>query len=189
MDYSIEEYKDNIVNHYISVWGEDFQERKWSKGPIMESVPHFSILEYKPNLSRAMWTYATCGMSTYTHISPIEIHLFSSVQDDSIIELLSTVCYYHNVEANLNLGHTVNFGRPWQDSSESSFGLLSLPYLDGSNLEIMSSDNQKEVHFYWLVPITKTEVEYKKEYGLEALESKFDANEFNYLNPNRRSVV
>ena len=136
-----------------------------------------------------MWTYATCGMSTYSHKSPIELHLFSSIQDDSIIELLSTVCYYHNVETNLDLGHTVNLGCPWQDSSESSYGLLSLPYLDGPALELTISMNAKNIHFYWLIPVMKAEVEYKKEFGLEALEVQFDANEFNFLNPNRRSVV
>ncbi|WP_367868214.1 suppressor of fused domain protein [Pedobacter sp. WC2423] len=189
MNYSIEEYKSNILNHYSSNWGDGFQERKWSKGPIIEVVPHLSILEYRPYSSREMWTYATCGMSTYTHVSPIEVHMFSSVQDDSIVELLSSVCYYHNVEANLDLGHTVNFGRSWQGSSESSYGLVSLPYLDGPNLELMSWGDNREIHFYWLIPITKTEVEYKKEYGLEALEDKFDTDEFNYLDPNRRSIV
>lgn len=99
------------------------------------------------------------------------------------------VCYYHNVESNLDLGHTVNFGCPWQDSSESSFGLLSLPYLDGPALELMPLMNAKNIHFYWLIPIMKAEVEYKKEFGLEALESKFDANEFDFLNSSRRSVV
>lgn len=189
MNYSIEDYKNKIINHYLSIWGGDFEERKWLKGSIMQVVPHFCVLEYKPSSFREMWTYATCGMSTYSHKSPIEVHIFSSVQDDSIIELLSAVCYYHNVEANLDLGHTVNFGRSWQDSSELSFGLLSLPYLDGPNLEIMHCSNNKNIHFYWLIPVTKTEVEYKKEFGLEALEAKFDANEFNYLNPNRKSVV
>ena len=189
MDYSIKNYLQDVINHYISIWGDDFQEKKWSKGPIMETVPHFSVLEYKPHSSNGMWTYATCGMSTYTHISPIEIHLFSKVQDESIVELLTTVCYYHNVDANVNLGHTINFGRPWQDLSPSSYGLFSLPYLDGPNLEIMNSADHKEVHFYWLIPITEAEVEYKKEHGLEALECKFETDEFNYLNPKRRSVV
>jgi len=53
----------------------------------------------------------------------------------------------------------------------------------------MSWGDNREIHFYWLIPITKTELEYKKEYGLEALEDKFDTDEFNYLNPNRRSIV
>ncbi|WP_316820514.1 suppressor of fused domain protein [Pedobacter gandavensis] len=189
MSYNIEDYKGKIINHYSSIWGGDFQEKKWLKGPIMRVAPHFCVLEYKPYPSRKMWTYATCCMSTNTHQAPIEVHIFSSVQDDSIIELLSEVCYYHNVEANLDLGHTVNFGRPWQDYSKSSFGLLSLPYLNGPKLEIMHLANNKDIHFYWLIPITKTEVEYKKEFGLEALETKFDADNFNYLNPNRRSAV
>nr|WP_068893378.1 suppressor of fused domain protein [Pedobacter panaciterrae] len=189
MNYSVEDYKSRIISHYSSVWDGDFQERKWLKGPIMQVVPHLSILEYKPYSSREMWTYATCGMSTHTHKFPIEVHIFSSIQDDSIIELLSAVCYYHNVESNLDLGNTVNFGRSWQGSSELSFGLLSLPYLDGPNLETLRWNNSNDIHFYWLIPITKKEVAYKKEFGLEALEAKFEANDFNYLNPNRKSVI
>ncbi|WP_316820842.1 suppressor of fused domain protein [Pedobacter gandavensis] len=59
---------------------------------------------------------------------------------------------------------------------------------DGPNLEIMHWDNDKDIHFYWLLQITKIEVEYKKGFGLELLETKFDADDFNYLNPNRKSV-
>jgi hypothetical protein len=45
------------------------------------------------------------------------------------------------------------------------------------------------VQFLWLLPITKQEVEFKKKYGLEALEQKFDESAFNYLDPQRKSVV
>jgi len=189
MDYRIEKYRKKIIEHYINNWGTNFEEKRWDKGKILQVVPHFSILEFKPNESREMWTYATCGMSTASHLSPIEIHIFSSIQDDSILELLSAICDYHNTDNNLDLDHTLNFGRSWQAKSECTFGLISLPYLDGPGLEIMNLGVGKDVHFYWLIPVTKNEVEYKKKYGLEALEAKFEEHRFNYLNSSRESVV
>jgi len=189
MKDSIEVYLANIVAHYAHNWGGDFKYRKWPSGPLPNLVPHFTVLEYPPNASRAMWTYATCGMSDYTHASPVELHLFSSRQDDSIIELLSAVCYFHQVADDLDLGHTVNFGRPWQGNSEASSGLISLPYLDGPALEVSKSGQHPEVHFYWLIPITKAELKFKKDFGLAGLESKFDNDQFNYLDPMRKSVV
>ncbi|HEY9001789.1 MAG TPA: suppressor of fused domain protein [Mucilaginibacter sp.] len=184
-------YKDLLIKHYSNIWGKKFRERTWDRGPMKGLSSDFSILEFEPSLNRNMWTYSTCGMSTFTHIRPIELHVFSSIQDDSILELLTSVSYYHNVDDNLDLGHTVNFGRSWQDSSTCSYGLISLPYLDGPDLEIFnpSKEGLKIVHCYWLIPITEAELEFKKQFGLETLEERFDETQFNYVNPQRESVV
>jgi len=184
-------YKDLLIEHYLNIWGNNFIERTWDLGPMKELSSDFSILEFAPNVNRKMWTYSTCCMSTFTHVHPIELHVFSSIKDDSILELLTSVSYYHNVDNNLDLGHIVNFGRSWQDSSQCYYGLVSLPYLDGPDLEILNPDKEglKAVHCYWLIPITKSELEFKKQFGLEVLEEKFDATQFNYLDPKRNSVV
>ena len=42
--------------------------------------------------------------------------------------------------------------------------------------------------FLWLIPVTRAEVERKKELGLEALEERFEEAEFDYLDPHRPSV-
>lgn len=189
MDYNIQAYKQKVTEHYISNWGTDFEERRWTKGPIKEIAPDFTILEFKPTSNRKMWTYATCGMSYFTDSAPIELHLFSSIQDEGILELLTVVCHYHNTGHFLGLGHTVNFGRSWQDDSKASYGFVSLPYLDGPTLEVLELESGKQLSFYWLIPITKEELELKKKFGIEELEKKFDETEFNYLDPNRSSVV
>jgi len=87
------------------------------------------------------------------------------------------------------LRHTVNFGMPWQNSSQCSFGLISLPYLDGPELENFKIKKNKVLKFYWLIPITQKEVEYKMQNGVEALEAKLEENAFNYTNTKRISVV
>ena len=123
-----------------------------------------------------MWTYATCGMSARICENALEIHLFSPVQAEELVELLTAVVHYHCTGAPLGLGHTVNFGRPWLAGSRCSFGLVSLPYLDGPDLEAMRDPALEwEVRCLWLIPITGRELQFKKERGLEALEDLFQA--------------
>ncbi|MEO3405977.1 suppressor of fused domain protein [Mucilaginibacter sp. CAU 1740] len=183
-------YNSLIKAHYASIWGDGFEKRKWNKGPINELGDNLSIWEFRPTETRKMWTYATVGMSTFTHKTPLELHMFSAVQDESILELLTAAAYYHSTENNLGLNHTVDFGGPWQGASVCSYGLISLPYLDGPKLELLDPGNgNKAIACYWLIPITLQEREYKMEYGIEALEEKFEQKGFNYLDPERESVV
>jgi hypothetical protein len=129
-------------------------------------------------------------MSQPTDDFPIELHLFSEVQTSAHVELLTAVAHYHKTGSLLDLGHTVNFGRPWMNHSKCTHGLISLPYLDGPRLEKLEMPDLRQfVRCLWLVPVTASEVEYVKSWGLEALEKKFDEKEFNYLDPGRPSVV
>ena len=86
------------------------------------------------------------------------------------------------------MGHSVNFGRPWIDGSQCDYGLISLPYLDGPDLEVLSLGS-RTVKFYWLIPVTPSEVDFKKRLGLEALEVEFDRSGLDYVNPQRKSVI
>jgi len=182
-------YNRLVLNHYEDNWGSNYQIRRLEKGPMKTLSKEFCLLEYPPNAKRKMWTYATCGMSAFNDDDPIEAHIFSPNQDEIIIEILTAVSYYHKNEAKINLNHTVNFGIPWQPGSKCSYGLISLPYLDGPNLEILKINKSFTTHFYWLIPITPEEVNYKKKFGVEALEENFDKSGFNYLDPFRKSVV
>ena len=121
--------------------------------------------------------------------SRLELHLFSPVQTEDNVELLTVIAHYHRTGSMLALGHTVNFGRPWLPGSVCEYGLISLPYLDGPKLEHFYTDDGSSVRFLWLLPITKAERDYKKSFGLEELERRFDAASVDYLNPNRQSVV
>ncbi|WNJ21534.1 suppressor of fused domain protein [Pontibacter sp. G13] len=161
---------------------------KFESGPILACKETFRVLEFSPNSTRDMWTYATCGMASLNDEKPIELHLFSSKQDRSIVELLAAVSYYHLSEVNFNLWDTMNFGRPWQDKSICLHGLISLPYLDGPKIENLMIAG-KCIKSYWLIPISESEVKFKARFGVEALEELFDTRDFNYLDASRKSVV
>lgn len=181
-------YKKTVIGHYRDVWDNVPSHHNWNKGPIQNLRNDFEVLEFAPNTNRRMWTYATCGMSTIENEKPLEVHMFSSKQDFGIVELLTALAYYHQGTAKIGLHHTVNFGRPWQDASICEYGYISLPYLDGPDLEKLIIGN-KIINFYWLIPITIAEVQYKTKYGAESLESKFESVAFDFLDNDRSSLV
>jgi hypothetical protein len=136
-----------------------------------------------------MRAYATVCMSQPRDEDPIELHLLTHNEGprlESLVELLTVVAHYHRTGSRLGLGHTVNFGRPWVRGSLCSHGVISLPYLDGPDLEWLDAP---KVRFLWLVPVTAAEVAFKREHGLEALEEAFEAAQFAFLDPARASVV
>lgn len=179
----------SILNHYNSIWGNFPNELLLKKGPIEKLNPNFRVLEYPPTKKREMWTYATCGMANGLNGSNnIELHMFSSVKDVGVVEILTAVAYYHKNTAKLDLNHTVNFGQSWQNNSICTYGFISLPYLDGPDLETMQN-SKVSIKFYWLIPITKKEVEYKIDYGTNELEVLFEEKGLDYLNPSRGSLI
>jgi Suppressor of fused protein (SUFU) len=179
-------WRTSILNHYRTVWGVEPEPCRFSVGPISQLPLEFSVIKFPPHGRRRMWTYATCGMSQPVDHKPIELHIFSPRESDEVVELLVATAHYHRTGAKLGLGHSVNFGRPWMGTSKSEYGLVSLPYLDGPSLENLKIDSA-ELKFYWLIPVTYSEVEFKKQNGLGALEQLFDRTGFDFLNPGRNS--
>ena len=186
---SSEKYQQRILKHYIAVWDGKFSVLKWDRGAITKLPSKFEVLEFPPTAERNTWIYATCCMSQPIDQVKIELHMYSGVQDRALVELLTAVVYYHSLTHYLNLNHTVNFGKSWQGDSKCSYGFISLPYLEGPMLENIEIDGGEILKFYWLIPVTEQEVEYKTAFGVEALESKMEEGEFNYIDPYRLSVV
>lgn len=150
---------------------------------------NFCVLEFSPGPRHDMWTYCTVGM--YLDRSDnnlIELFIFSPRKDESIVELLTIIASYHRNGDPLNIHHTFNIGRPWLKDSACNYGFISLPYLDGEDLEIFKFDDEV-IHCYWIIPITEKEKEYKIENGCDALEDLFDEKQIEYLNPKRKSLV
>ena len=85
-------------------------------------------------------------------------------------------------------GHTFPIGEPWLQGSECEFMLVSVPYPFGPELEVCKLA-EGHLHFFWLLPITKAEREFKIREGQEALEQRFDARAVEYWKPDRDSAV
>ena len=181
---------DRILAHYESRWGGGSSESFDPVGPefrLKEFPTGFRVVAFAPREGRDMWTYATCGMSTELDPQPLEIHLLSPVRDSAHVELLCAVANYHRTGAALGHRHMVDFGRPRLLGSRCTRGLLSLPYLDGPDLEWLEGDPR--IRFLWLIPVTDEERAFAKANGLGALEDRFEEKQFDYLDPGRPSVV
>jgi hypothetical protein len=181
------DYQQLVITHYESVFREPARIYLFDKGPFEKLPADFRILEF-PAGENNMWKYATCCMSQPVDEDKIELHMFSDKQDNSLIELLTVVAYYHRLKARLGLHHTVNFGRPWQGNAGCDRGLISQPYIYGPSLENLTIFGQN-IKCYWLLPIWESEVNFKIKNGAAALEEQFDKRGLNYLNPNRENVL
>ncbi|HEV7859655.1 MAG TPA: suppressor of fused domain protein [Pyrinomonadaceae bacterium] len=182
--------KQSIIEHYESHWASQAREVRWERGRIDELPDDFCVLEFPPGKVHKTWIYATCCMSQVGDEHLLEVCLFAPQQNDMHVELLTVIAHYHRTGSQLNFGHTVNFGRPWLPGSKCEFGLLSKPYLDGPEFEVLElSDMNETVHFSWLIPITREEREFKKEKGLEALEQQFESQGLDYLDAHRASLI
>lgn len=175
-----------MLTHYQSIWNSEGRVCNFNQGPVHQLPAGFVVAEFPPRAERRMWTYATCGMSDSTNPAPIELHLFSSLQSELHVELLTAIAHYHHTQTPLGLGDTVNCGRPWLPGSTCTHGLISLPYLDGPPLE---KPPGSAVRCLWLLPITRAEVEFKKAYGIEALEARLEDGQVDYLAVARPSVA
>jgi hypothetical protein len=176
----MEAYRSALLSHYAGVWGPGFVDTRMVAGPVEDLGDEFGVFVFRPSKARSLWTYATHGMSS------IELHLFSPVETVAHVELLTAISHYH-LTTRLDLGHTVNFGRPWLPGSKCEFGLVSLPLMDGPKLERL--DGASGVRCYWLIPITSAEREFKVRNGVEALEDLFQKKKVLPTDPMRSSAV
>lgn len=186
---SIARYCSSLRNRYEGFWGSSPEVLRLDRGPVRELPPEFHILRFQPKARGDTWIYVTCGMSDASFEAPLELHLFSPSEYEGHVELLTAVAHFHRTGARLGLEHTVDFGRGWFAGSECSCGLVSLPYIDGPELERPQAPPLAAARCLWLIPITERERAFKRKHGLETLEQEFERTKFNYLDAARPSVV
>jgi len=182
-------YTDKLRQHYEKYFGTIGAKLILETGPKEKLHPSFYVLEFKPNAKHDFWVYCSVGMSLDRDDSNlIELFVYSPRQDKAQVELITVSASYHRQKIPLNIHHTVNVGRPWLDNSLCDYAFISLPYLDGEELELFKY-NEMTYHCYWLIPITEKEREYKIEKGCEALEQLFEDKQLDYLNPERKCLL
>ncbi len=82
----------------------------------------------------------------------------------------------------------MNIGRPIVDGSSLDRLLVSLPCPYGPGFEYGHLSDDSHARFLWLLPITATEEKFRHDFGLEAMESKFEEDGIDYLDPFRTSL-
>ncbi len=180
-------YRELLLDHYRKSWSKPTDRSRWGAGPSHELPGDFEVLVF--SRSSEMSAHATLCMSQPSDKERIELHLLTRKTETAIpglVELLTVIAHYHRSGHALGLGHTVNFGRAWLAGSRCTHGLISLPYLDGPELEWLQ---EPRVRFLWLIPVTPEEVQFKKRRGVEALEQRFEEAGFDFIDPRRPPVV
>jgi hypothetical protein len=107
------------------------------------------------------------------------------------LELVVMAAYY-GVSHALDVGHTFRIGEPWLPGSKCDCVLVSLPYPYGPNFQIYRINEESDIQFLWLLPITTPEMKFLAENGedaIEQLEKRFEECGLQYAKPNRSSVV
>jgi len=170
--------------HYVAHWHAEPVPRRLDTGRFHQLPSWFHVLEFRR--PRA-WCYATVGMSA-GEPDGIEAYIAAPGPHPRAVEFLYALAHFHRTGARLGLGHTVNFGEALWDGSRLDHGLLSFPYPEPESFAAFHCDGVSTT-VAWLLPITSAERDYKRENGVEALETLFEDQSLDYLNPMRAAVV
>ncbi|MFI0357182.1 suppressor of fused domain protein [Actinomadura sp. 9N407] len=65
---------------------------------------------------------------------------------------------------------------------------MSLTYLHGPALERCALPNGHQARFLWLLPVTASEIAFRRTHGTEALEQLFDQAGIDPVDPDRAAV-
>ncbi|PIE23870.1 MAG: hypothetical protein CSA62_05590 [Planctomycetota bacterium] len=178
-------YLEDLRKHYESEWWASGKLCPAPDAPIDELPEGFAVLEFE---REEEFSYATLGMSLPSDELPIELHLHAPEASQRHVEFLYAVAYYHRNYAPIRHWDTIHMGGEWVPGSTCCYGLVSLPYPDGPDLEVAELSDQA-VLCLWLLPITEAENQFKEHYGAEALEMRFEDAELSYLDPFRDTVL
>jgi hypothetical protein len=187
-----EEVFDGIRSHLARFWPDRPQEEfVWTLGPIGASLPRFRVRRVAPVEPTDPWVYVTVGAweATAEGAHGSEFFLLSPEENPLHVELLAMVAHLHaDPRYRLDVGSTVNIGRPWMEGAASDHLLVSLPYPYGRALEHCEL-GERHVRFLWLVPITAAEANVVRAKGLETLERLLEQSNVDVIAPERPSLV
>jgi hypothetical protein len=73
-------YQASLLAHYRAHWLILPTALRSTRPSVRHLAAMFHVLEFPPSAHRAMWIYATCGMSSWHMDQPLELHLFAANQ-------------------------------------------------------------------------------------------------------------
>lgn len=179
-----------LDNHVAAFWPSNGQENMtWEHGPVLERVPGFHVRRVAPLRPGDPWIYVSIGTSLVRQGVGLEFFIISPVESMLHVETLAMVAHFHSFDVHaLDVGSTLNLGRPWLPGSLFDHMVVALPYPYGPRLEI-ASNVTNGARFLWLVPISKSESLFIKSRGFDNFEDLIEASEVNILDPQRKTVA
>jgi hypothetical protein len=169
----------------------EVEEFVWAHGPIRDSLPNFVVYRVAPRRFPGVWHYVSNGAWEVPTEGGdrLEFMIVSPVKDPIHVETLAMVANLHADDRYRRTeGMTINIGRGWMDGSECDHFLIALPYLQGPAFEHCHVGKDL-VRILWLLPITASEAEFAKRYGVESLEQRFEHRKIDVVDVARKSVV
>ena len=182
-----------MTHHQGFFAGHDITVRRWHEGPASQRLPAFFVHEVGPGPRYSGWTYLSVGAWSVVHDHQghgLEFLVSAPRADPLLVELITMSVYYHAgpPQEHLDIGHTVPIGRPWLPGSPCDHLLVGLPYVFGPELEVCSWPGG-DIRILELLPITKTERDYKAFHGAEALEQRLEEASAHTSDPLREPVI
>lgn len=181
-----------LHDHYEEAWpGRSHDAHSIGTGPIVQSLPGFEVLRFKPARRGDVWVYVSLGAwkRTLTDGSRNEFYLLSRRQDVLHVETMVMLANFHaDPEFGIDCGDVIEIGRPWYPGSTAGYFYVSLPYDLGPDHEYCHTA-VGDVRLLWLVPVTEGEARLVREEGGEALEARLEESGADPVNPRRQSVV
>ncbi|SNR88855.1 Suppressor of fused protein (SUFU) [Actinacidiphila glaucinigra] len=156
------------------------------------TVPDLRVIEVGPGPRGDHWTYVTAGCWSRGARDGhgVEFVLTAPVPDPRFADLIAMTAHYHCGPRPhpLDVGHSLPVGEPWVPGSACDHILVSLPYLHGPDLEVCHLPDG-HARLLWLLPVTSSEIAFRREHGTEALERRFDEAGIRPLDLHRAPVV
>ncbi|PYI51607.1 suppressor of fused domain protein [Paenibacillus flagellatus] len=207
------EYTEEIVDHFMRA----FPNRTCGVfHEIISDLVHIDVNVMEPTEREPFWILYTTGMSDLPMTLPEEIleelgdgidraelMIFlptswemseQAFKDDNNywpIRLMKQLARFpHQYNTWLSYGHTIPNYREYEPYAEGT-GLNGVVlYKLDDDLSVIPTKDGNKVHAYFLVPLYREEMEYKLEYGMEALMEKlFElGNDALVLNPKRKNT-
>lgn len=172
-------YSSRLNNHYSHFLGSNFT----CITPNNSSLD-FSVYKFPPNEDCPIWRYSTFGLSCSLIQNLVEFFVFSPVENDSLIDVLYDIALSHINDKPFGLNDCIPLVKPWFDNSLCNHFLVAMPSTEETEFY-----NFGDVFCYWLIPITSAEVEFKNNFGIEALEQQFLDCELDFLDISRDSII
>ncbi|MER5355666.1 suppressor of fused domain protein [Kitasatospora sp. NPDC002551] len=139
------------------------------------------------------WAYVTAGCSAATASQAgngvgLEFVMTAHVRDRRFVDVVAAIARYHRAGHRLGPEHSLPIGEPWVPGSACDHVLISLPYLHGPGLEHCPVPGG-HARILWALPVTAAEIGFRRRFGHDALERRFDEAAIVPTDPFRASVV